>query len=180
MPAPSDTTNIRGKDEPVSSPFPSENPTFGPLHVGDVTDDDGKVIDNFFIEVNDSPAPADLIGPIDPAPLLIPRPATRLITGNMNLDTNWQPVQILPADPNRLQLRIRGMSLATTPGLNDYVLLGYDRGMVATPSGAAFKLRSGVGLDLDEHTGEVWIASQAGLAANLFEVNYLAVTEGPK
>lgn len=165
----------------MSSPFPSTEPTFGPLHVGNTADDDAAVTDSFLVETDAPPPVEELIGPIAPEPLVKPWSPTRLITGNHTVDTNWTAVQILPADPNRLQLRIRGLSLATTPGLDDFILLAYDRGVVSMGvNSAAYKLRSGVSLDLDEHTGEVWIAAQPGLVANRFEVNYLAVTEGNK
>jgi hypothetical protein len=164
----------------MSSPYPSVDPTFGPLHLGNTADDDGQVIDSLLVEVDAPPAPQDLIGPISPEPLIKPRPVTRLNTGNYTIDTTWGPVQVVPADPNRLQLRIRGMSNAATPGAGDYILLGYDRGMVgAGNNSAVYKLRNNVSLDLDEHTGEVWVAAQPGLAANTFEISYLTVTEGP-
>lgn len=157
----------------MSSPFPSESPTFGKLHVGDTADDDGAVIDSFLVETDAPPATEELIGPIDPAPLHRPEPTTRLISKNYIVNSGWVPFQAVIADAGRVQLRLRVMStgVAGTTTFEDYIRVGYDPGVLEA------RLWTGNALDLDDHTGDLWIGPGPALTAAI-AVSIVAVTKG--
>lgn len=168
----------------MSSPFPSENPTFGPLHVGNVTDDDGQVIDSFLVETDAPPTPDEMMAAGIQGlkePLHEPEPATRLITATWTLQPSWSPFKILVADPGRVQLRLRAMSLATTPAVaTDFVVIGFDQAFTQANSG--FRLWNSVPIDLDDHTGDLFLGcnpnAQVNASGDAFVVTMLAVTKG--
>lgn len=157
----------------MSAPFPSEDPTFGALHVGNVHDDDGQVIDNLFIETD---APPDLVvQAIDDMPLTVPVPTTVLRTTTVNVDPTWTAHKVFVADKNRTVLKLGGYSSAATPGINDYAIIAYDQGLLTPTSGV--KLRHNRTLDLDGHTGDIWVLSSPTLtASSTFEITVVAVT----
>ncbi len=164
----------------MSSPFPSESATFGNLHVGDVQDDDGPVIDSFLVEVDEAPTGPELISAgvlsDERGPLTKPKRTTRIITGTAIMDASWQPNKILVADPNRQQLLIRANAtqLTVTPAttLSDYAVLAFEPAFVTATNG--FRFRS-TGINLDDHTGDVWVAVPPGVSAPI-EITWLAVT----
>lgn len=162
----------------MSNPYPSADATFGPLHVGNTQDDDPQVIDSFLVEVDAPPDPKDLIGPINPLPLVQPEPTTRLITNTYIMDSSWVPFRLLTADAGRVQLRLRVMSTAATPSVtNDFLIVGYDPSFIVPGSG--FRMWNGVAADLDEHTGDLWIGPNPNLtASSSLIVTMLAVTKG--
>lgn len=160
----------------MSSPL--ESPEFGHNYFGDVHDDDAHVIDTLTLEVDTPPTP--VIEKIDPAPLETPKRYTRLLTGVYTLSNNditaGVPIQILPADPNRLQLRIDGFSLAVTPGNNDYVQISDENGKAQSSSGH-WRLRHNKTHTMDAHNGAVYVYPGSGIATNNFEITWLSVTE---
>jgi hypothetical protein len=158
----------------MSSPL--ESPEYGTLYVGDTHDDDAHVIDSLDIEV-DAPA-TPVIEPISPAPLEPLRRNNRLLTGTLTFDANSiSPVQILPADPNRKQIRLDGLSFAATPGATDYLAISDDQGKVNTPFTSAWRLRSGKSHTIDNYNGALYVMPGAGVATNAFELTWLSVTE---
>lgn len=156
--------------QPMSAPVSGADTR--PLTLGDTRDDDGAVIDSFFVET-DAP-PALVIEPIDTAPLHKPKPATVLRTGTYELATGWTAIKLLVADPNRNTFRLRGYSLAAAPSATDYALVAFDPGLL-TPQ-AAFRLRHNTSLDLDEHTGDVYVLLNSA-ATGAYELTYAAVTK---
>lgn len=143
-------------------------PDFVPLHTGDVHDDDAQVIDRF---LNDSTEPPDpWIEPIEiPVYKEVELP-TRLIGGDQLIGSTWAPVQLLPADPNRLFLSLSVFSAAGVPSAaTDWVVLADEKGK---PCG---KLRHGQTLDLAKHTGPVW-ADPASSTSSCY-VSYWSTTK---
>lgn len=144
---------------------PIANATFGPLHVGDTKDDDGAIIDSFFIETDAPPTPVQQA--IAPEPREQTKPTTRLVSGAYILDPTWvTPTMILPADPNRTDLRliIRSPTAVATDG----VVVGSEasnmqsmgRVLVGSTGSATLVLSGEIC-----HTGAVWIQSVSGYAA---------------
>lgn len=158
----------------MSSPL--ESPEFGTLYVGDTKDDDGPVIDSLVQEV-DRPA-TPVIEKID-TPLIKTKRTTRVLSGTFVFDNtqiaNYSPMQILPADAKRLEWSIKGFSYVAEPTITDYVYLADENGKMGSSS--AGRLRSGDKLNLDDHTGALWMLPNPGITG-LFEVTYWATTEG--
>jgi hypothetical protein len=151
-------------------------PMFGTQNT---SDDDGQVIDSFFIETD---APPDLKDAQEP--IVIPaRPEialpTRLMAGADVLTQTTSMYQLLPADPNRIDLHIEVYSFAASPGTKDFVYVADENGkissMVNGASTGGFKVRAGKGACLDDHTGAIWIAPGPIVADNI-EVSWRAVT----
>lgn len=158
----------------MSSPL--ESPEYGTLYVGDTHDDDAKVIDSLDIEV-DAPA-TPVVESIPPQPLERNKRNMRLLTGTLTFDINSiAPVQILPADLKRKEIRLDGLSFNATPGATDYLAISDDQGKVNTPFTAAWRLRSGKTHTIEDYTGPIYVMPGAGIATNSFELTWLAVTE---
>jgi hypothetical protein len=155
----------------MSSPLTT--PEFETLYVGDKNDDDGKVIDSFLHETNAPATP--VVNAIVPQALERPKPIGRLLTGTLLLDGSYAntPVMLLPADANRVQIRIDGFSTAEVPGYNDYVNLADENGK-STSATFSWHLRHEKGHTLDEFTGAVWVT--IGPISAAFEVSWIAVT----
>jgi hypothetical protein len=157
----------------MSSPL--ETPEFGTLYVGNTKDDDGPVIDSLVQEV-DTPA-TPVVQAISPAPLIRTKRNTRLLSGTLIFDNTvvatYAPIQILPADLQRLEWSIQAFSYAAAPTSGDYVYLADENGKL--PSSSAGRLRNGSILNLDDHNGALWVLPSPGLTG-LFEVSYWATT----
>jgi hypothetical protein len=140
-------------------------------------DDDGPVIDSFFIETD---APPDLKqAPIsaEQPKLDVPKPITRLLTGNTLLDNTFTVQQILPADANRKSVTLSIFSNAANPVIaSEYVSVADENGKVLTSS--AYILRHGKDpLTLDGHTGPIYAVSGPGvLPAARIELSWIAIT----
>lgn len=156
--------------QPMSAPVSGADTR--PLDLGDTHDDDGAVIDSFLVEVDAPPTP--VIEAIDTAPLHQPKPATVLRTGTHLLNTTWTVLKLLVADPNRNTFRLRGYSNAAAPTVEDYCMVAFDPGL-CTPQ-SAYRLRHNTPLDLDEHTGDVYVLLNPA-ATGTFELTYCAVTK---
>lgn len=139
-------------------------------------DDDGNVIDSFFIETDTPPNPADAPQPIFvPAPT-IPVPATRLLTGTMQITALMDAVMILPADTNRSSVNVQVYTTAASPtAVGEYVTLADEPGKCNTSG--AWTLRSGKDpYSLSNHTGPVFVKGSPTLSANM-ELTWWAVTK---
>lgn len=141
------------------------------LFTGDNADDDAAVVDSFFIETDAPPTP--VIEAIPSIALSKPTPSTVLRTGAVVADTSYQPYIIINADPNRKELRIEGYSSASPVTFNDYVFLAMDPGLLTPQS--AYRLRHGITINLDEHTGPIYFLPNSSITAS-FEVSWIAVT----
>jgi hypothetical protein len=141
------------------------DPSFGPLVVGNVNDDDAAVIDSLVEQAPEPPAP--VVEPIDATPLITPPVPTRLLSVRQSVDPTWQsPTLLMPADNKRKSLSIRVESDTATDG----VVIMSD---VRNGAGLA-RLYPGTLLTLDHHTGGVRVMAVGAAAVN---VNVWSVTE---
>jgi hypothetical protein len=140
-----------------------------------VRDDDGAVIDSFFIETDAPPDLKDAIEPIAIPEVKAPAPTTRLITGELNIDPAWGQGLLVPADANRKGLNIRVYS--ATAVATDGVRLSDDPGSVRN---AGKVLHSGA-VTFDNHTGPIYYysagATGTGAASATISVEYWSTTE---
>jgi hypothetical protein len=143
------------------------------LNLGDTRDDDATILDRL-VESHAEPPTAEKLPFAVPEPLHRPRPLTRLITGSIDLQPGWSPMQLLPADPDRESLVISAYSYAQTPGI-EHVLISDDAAKVSS-IGGAFILYHGQGTDKSlSHTGPVWVY---GIDLGWYmRVTYMAVTK---
>lgn len=149
-----------------------------PFETQNTHDDDGQVIDSFFIETD---APANL--PDAQEPILVkflpePKPTTRIISGSFSFNQtdanagNYAPMQILVPDANRQDLTIKVYSSATT--VTDFVFIAGENGLLNSQS--AGKLRAGsADFDLSGHTGSVYALPGNALTAAI-EISWWATT----
>jgi hypothetical protein len=154
----------------VSNPYP----IFGSQEPREDGSFDTNEIDNFLIET-DTP-PTAVIEPVPMPALPEPKHITRVISGTYRLNAlvNIAPFPVLPADTERLDLRIRAYSYATTPGSKDYAFLADENGKLVTQS--AITMRHGVVIDLTDHTGALWVMPGPILTDD-FEITWWAVTK---
>jgi hypothetical protein len=143
----------------------------------DTKDDDGQVIDNFFIET-DAPPKLDLaVEPIPASPKENPVKMGRLLTGSvsMTLAVFTSPTQILPADPNRKSLVVSAFSSAASPNAYvECVEISDENGKVSGTAG--FNLRPIQGaVVINDYTGAIWAMPGYGITAPI-ELTWIAVT----
>jgi hypothetical protein len=142
------------------------------------SDDDGQVIDSFFIETDSPPNLKEATQPI-PAPVATTIPvATKILTKSQSIDPTWgTPTQLLPADVRRKCMGFR----VNSPGsvATDGVRIASDIGDLLT----AGRVLHGQTLSdaLSCHTGAIY-AVTTGLGANgaasaVVNVEIWAVTE---
>jgi hypothetical protein len=148
----------------------------GPFQTENLKDDDPEVIDSL---IQATTAPADIKYGIQPEaviPQFQPVPVTKLFTATTVLAVGADPYPLLPEDVNRLTCRMTIFSLAVTPAYADYVLIGDNRG--ATSARNQNYLITGHHaqiIDLDAHTGQVWVIPGPSIAANI-EITAYGVT----
>lgn len=125
------------------------DPTFGPLSVGNVQDDDSTVIDSLVEQAPEPPPPP--VEPIATPALPTPRVPTRIISVRQYIDNTWNtPTLLLPDDLDRLSLTIRVTPVADN-ATDGVAVLSEVRGSVV---GLGI-LTGGTLLTLDHHTGQV-------------------------
>lgn len=145
-------------------------PTFDALHTGNNEDDDGAVIDSFFIEVDNAPGlvPQDLV---KVAKEVWPK-IERLNTATFSIAPTWAPVLAMPKDPNRMHLTIRVTGFTGT----DELWFADDGGKIGIVS-TAFKLTGAQpSLTIDDFTGPLFIAPNPANGATI-TVSIMAVTK---
>jgi hypothetical protein len=149
------------------APFESQNKT----------DDDGPVIDSYFIETDAPPNLRDALEPIPANPTANPIPTGRLLTGSISMDAArfTMPTMVLPADAKRKSITITTFSTAASPTAQvEYVLMSDENGSFGFSS--RFTLRHGKDpLVLDGYTGAVWVMPATTVTAAI-EVSWVAVT----
>lgn len=137
---------------------------------GDSDDDDATVIDNLVEQSAEPPKPADR-PTTDVEALTAPKPATRLITGTITLNTDWSGAElILPADPNRTQV---SLTVSSASGNVD-VYIADEKDKAGTNLSAILP-ETGDALKIDGHTGAIW-ATAVGDAATTARISWVAVT----
>jgi hypothetical protein len=143
----------------------------------DLKDDDGAVIDSFFIETDAPPNPADAPEPITVVSLPEPPKPSRLLSGNQAFTTAFtSPVQVLPADAKRKSITLSVLSSAASPAaLVEYLSVADESGKCGTSAG--WNLRHGKDpVTLTAYTGAIWAYAPASLTAAI-ELTWVAVTE---
>lgn len=159
----------------MSSPVP-------PFGTADVNDDDGQVIDSFFVETDTPPPLAEAMEPIVvKGPPEEPK-YTRLLGGTETIPAGGQPFRLLTADANRRELQLFAATPTADATATDYVNVADNVGSVSS----ALATGSGMGCqrirpwtvawDYDAHTGEVWVAGSNGQTASI-ELSWRAVTQ---
>jgi hypothetical protein len=140
-------------------------------------DDDGTVVDSFFIETDAPPDLKQAVEPVDAVPNDNPIRCGRLLTGSlsMNLATFVTPTQVLPADPNRKSVVLQVFSSAASPNAYvECVEISDENGKVSGSSG--FNVRQVAGpITLDGYTGAIWAMPGYGITAAI-ELTWVAVT----
>jgi len=144
--------------------------TASPIIAGNFPDPDAATIDTLVESAAVPPTPAELpkapaVTTADPAPA----PITRLMTGTITVLNSWEPVLLLPADPERLALTVWSRNEATETHLR----LSDDNGKIQSDTSAAL-ISPNVELVLTPHTGPVWASCPDATAS--VTVSYLAVT----
>lgn len=145
-----------------------------PFETQNVRDDDGSVIDSFFIETDSPPDIRELNEPILVKALRDPAPMTRIFSGDQTVSPTMDPIQILPADAKRVKftLFVYSPSAVATDG----VRISDDLGMIRT---AGKVLHNGT-IDLP-HTGPIYVypcgAGANGAASAVVSFQYWSVTE---
>jgi hypothetical protein len=154
-----------------------------PFESANKTDDDGQVIDSFFIETDTPPNILNALKELNSGlreALKAPRITSRMLAGNMSFGIGLNyfaaPTMILPSDANRTSITLSVFSNAGTPGaLVEYLSLADDGGKCLTS--AAMNLRHGRNdpVSLSGYTGPIFVQlSPAATAA--MEITWLAVT----
>lgn len=154
----------------MSSPVP----IFG---LENLHDDDSQVMDDLYSQTNTPPPIAEAIQPITiPGKPELPI-TSRILAGTESITTTTTAYRLLPADANRTEFQCVMTVPTGTAGVDDYLLVSDESGKVTNGSTqGAFRVRPGVGWDLDSHTGEIWIAGgPARLLA--MELTWRAVTK---
>lgn len=143
-----------------------------------LTDDDGPVIDSFFIETD---APPDMKAATEPIPATThvqPVTCGRLLTGStsMTLGVFTSPYLFLPADANRKSVVLTAFSSAAAPtALVEYIQISDENGKVLGTAG--FNLRPGKDpVTLSDYTGALWAMPASTITAAI-ELSWVAVTQ---
>lgn len=136
------------------------------LRQGNVDDDDGRVIDSFFVE-RDNPPPTE---PSTPAVLVTDPPrhrpdATRTMTGNQTMVNTFAPFQLLPRDERRksVTLLVTGATTDVLIWADDVTKLMSPDGSITPPQAAIIPAGSGPYV-IDGHNGPVCVGVLPGNA----------------
>lgn len=138
---------------------------------GDTTDDDGRAIDEFF-EAMDA-GPLVFGGSVVDAPE--PKVTTRILGRRFNLISPFEPQQILPADPNRIAVRIQykstlGAALAFASEKSDV----YSAPVFHVPFPAGLLAITPI-LEIP-HTGALWVWFPGADVDINFDISVWAIT----
>jgi hypothetical protein len=147
-----------------------------PFETQNKSDDDGQVIDSFFIETDSPPDLKQLQDPILVKQLVDPKPFTRIISGERTIDptAGWAPQVLLNSDINRqyLFIRVESLSAVATDGMR----VGDDPGMISSAGIVAH----GKTIQMDPHTGPLYATPAAltasGVASGKVSISWWAVT----
>jgi hypothetical protein len=146
-----------------------------PFESQNLKDDDGQVIDSFLIETDAPPPLSEALEPIVVKGETKVDKYTRLLSGEVTMGIDWEPVQILPVDATRLDLVLRVYSPTAID--TDGIRFSDERGLVRTGG----KVLHGDMLNLADHTGAVWVipaGDSSGLASAPVSIEWWA-TAGP-
>jgi hypothetical protein len=142
----------------------------------DLKDDDGAVIDSFFLETDAPPNPADAPQPITVVSLPEPPKPGRLLSGTQSFTTSFvSPVLVLPADAKRKSITLSVFSTAASPAAQtEYLSVADESGKCGTSAG--WTLRHGKDpVTLIDYTGAIWAFAPSSLTAAI-ELTWVSVT----
>lgn len=150
-----------------------------PFETQNKSDDDGQVIDSFFIETDSPPDLAQLNNPILVKALVDPPAITRIFSGERTIDpldpNGVNPIIILNSDARRKYLFIRVESLSAVA--TDGIRISDDLGLVKS----AGLVLHGKTCQMDPHTGQLIVypgtITGTGLASAKVSVSWFAVSE---
>lgn len=161
----------------MSSPL--ESPEFGSLYVGDARDDDGRVLDSL-VQSTDAPA-TPVVESIAPAPLVFPKPITRIFADTEQMYIGDAPRRLLSEDLKRQTCRVKVYSLNDTAAnitWRDFVIISDEKGKVSNgTAGINIVVHHGQSVDLDGHTGALWVIPGSLLTA-VIEICAWGVSDG--
>jgi hypothetical protein len=154
----------------MSSPIP----VFG---MSNNQDDDAQVIDSMVTTTAEPPEPP--IEPITIPPLPALPTITRVLAGTELITTDRISYQLLPPDANRREFELH-LHWGGTPGeetATDYILLSDEIGKVSNTDSTqgAMRIYPGKEIDLDAHTGAIWLNKGPSTTATLI-ATWRAVT----
>jgi len=177
-------------DSPETDGYNALGPTEARTLAGNPDDNDGVIFDEAFIANSDGAT----LGPNDVEAITSdedldvngdesgwswesqgPRPTTRIITGttvlagtgaNSATGILGMPIQILPADPNRIHLRFRTTAGAPDVRWSDELQTCYGAGMMSDTDQP---------VTIDGHTGALWILPKDD--SSTAYIHYWAVTK---
>lgn len=138
---------------------------------GDIADDDGPALDQYFEAGDTLPVEYDTLP--DPYAKDKPRETTRLITRTFSLASPdgivpADPIMLLPADPNRVRLLIS----VSSAGAGNGVRVGESKSDVY----GAPRLNIADTYDLTGHTGSIWVYNDSTNIADIVTVNAFVVS----
>lgn len=150
-----------------------------PLSTQDFKDDDAIIIDQM-LETTSAPAdPRGALGPSTLGQQYKAKPVTRLYAQTFVLSGGAQPQQLLQEDVNRGTCKVKAFSTADPLSgvtYNDFCVLSDERGMISSGMKSnAFTLHHGSTMDLDGHTGQLWVIPGPGMSAAI-EVSVYGIT----
>ena len=156
----------------MSAPYP-------PFGSENVTDDDGQVLDSFFVETDNPPDLRLAQEPIPILPRVTPEYPTKLFTGFQVIFANTDPFRLFQADVRRVDGKIYVASLNATPDLNQYVYVSEQRSAIppSALSGNVLRARPGKSIDIESHSGELWVMGNPGIAVEGVEITWILTSE---
>lgn len=145
-------------------------PTPITLNTGNNSDDDGAVIDSFFVEVDNAPGlvPQDLVTTATETWPAI----ERILTSTFVIQPTWSPILVLPKDPHRMHITIRVVGFTGT----DQVWFADDSGKMGLASMAFILTGVQPTLTIDDFTGPLYLAPNPANGAAI-TVSVMAVTK---
>lgn len=151
-----------------------------PFETQNLHDDDGQVIDSFFIETDTPPDLKPAAQTVPSAAVEEPAVCTKTLTETLFLDPAiFGPVQLLPEDKNRqgFTLRVSSPTAVATDGIR----IASDKGLLSK-AGRLFHGQQTNG-SWDQHTGPVYIqtckvsdGNGVGAASAPIAVDWWAIT----
>lgn len=161
----------------MSYPGPIIPPVFS---TENLKDDDGAVIDSFFIETDAPPVLKDATQTIDKSVTPPIKPLSKVLTKHQLIDPQWgqSPVQLLPGDARRqgVGIRVYSPTLVATDGIR----LASDIGEVNS-AGIILHGQVDPSNALNNHTGPLYAIGYSiatgGINSALLYVEVWAVTE---
>lgn len=176
------TTDINRHLHANDDDAPKLGPENAPTFPGNLHDDDGQVIDAMFRtnvegpERNELPVTQTLALPDKVQPV---QTRMQCVTLNIAGNSAWTPVQVFPADPNRLRMYITYNNKGNTRESLGVLLGSSSAAVQSMASSFLIQLPGGglgVPMEVCDYTGEVWI--NVGSLAQDSQLSFMAISKG--